>query len=89
MKHVLGVRNGHGGTATWQRPPHTQEIAGRSAGPVLLGSPGLVLSHRVCRQDDESFGEGFLPASIFSLLLQVGISTEQGEGAKFIKPQVL
>ena len=54
----------------------------------LLDSPGLLLSHRACRQDEESFGEEFLPACIFLLLLTVGVSKEQGEGAKFFTTQV-
>lgn len=52
---------------------------------LALGSFwSLIFSHRVCRQDDESFREEFLPACIFLLLLQVGIFKEQGQSAKFI-----
>lgn len=65
--------------------------AGASSQPAparLLDIPGLLLSHRACGQDEQSFSEEFLPAHSFLLLLQVGISKEQGEGANFITTQV-
>lgn len=38
---------------------------------------------------DGCFGEDFCQCISFVLLLQVGISKEQGEGANFISTQVL
>lgn len=44
---------------------------------ISKGYQRASLSHRPCTQDEDSFREEFLPACIFLLLLQVGISTEQ------------
>jgi len=101
VEHMPEVSNGYGGTITWQRPVRTQGTARIPPVPAvlvppasphwarLLDSSGLALPHSGCRRHDESFREEFLPACIFLLLLQVGISKEQGEGAKFITTQVL